>query len=340
MFKYIIIFSINLLLLTTADASIERRAAFDFGSGKMKVQVADVDTETNHIVKSYMSESEVLRLSEDLARQPDGKFSAEAMDEAIKAAGKLKEKALKHGATEFRGIATEAYRKALNANELVSRYINELDIFVTIVSQDDEGVFGFRSLIEEKKLDRTKTICWDIGGGSFQITFLDEQQKITIYKGPFGRSSMKNAIIEHVKHQNPQSIHSPNPINQSEWQASISYLKGVLLPVPESLLKKLAEPGVQLVGIAAHPEKLRSKGKYHKFDIEKLMRKRLGKTDKELEKEHDSPAIAVTELVLISGVLELLQANEVTYFRTNSGSTSGLLTSEEYWPSKFMCGVN
>lgn len=326
-----ILYLLSVISITNLEAAIERRAAFDFGSGKIKVQVADVDTESQEIKADLYQNSIRILLAEDLAHQEDGNFSEKIKEEAFAAAAILKKEAASHGAIQFAGIATEAYRTASNGAQLLDRFQKELTIPISLISQEEEGKFAFLSLVEEKGFAPENLICWDIGGGSFQITYLDATGTLKVYKGPFGRSTTKNGIIANIKHQSPLEIATPNPMNEDEWKSGVDYLKSVLPPMPEELIKKLKEPQVQLIAVSGHPEKLRVLGTYRDEDLLQLLSERLGKTDEELSLTVAQPRSAVSELILIHTLMEMMDVHQVNYVATKSGSTSGLLISEEYW---------
>lgn len=327
-------FILFLLLFTCsvdAHAEIVRRAAFDFGSGKIKLQVADVDTENHAIVQSVYTEAIVVPLSEDAANNPQGFFSEEVQKRAIIVAQNLQQKAIELGAVEFIGLATEAYRKAPNGQKLVDKYSSELNIPVKIISQLEEGKMGFLALIAEANLDPSRVISWDIGGGSFQVTYFDNEENIQVYMAPFGRTTTKNAIIKFVKEEDPSKTASPNPMSILEWENSLTYLNEVLPQIPDSLVLKLQMADVQLIGISAHPEKLRNLKTYHLNDIIEILEERLNKNDNELAKIHRSPPSAVSELALVHSIMHKLNVSSVDYIRTSSGSTSAILITEEHW---------
>lgn len=317
---------------TSVEGSTVRRAAFDFGSSKIKLQVADVDTETHIIVKSIYSEAVAVLLSGDAANDPQGFFSKKIRKKALRVTHKLMQKAKDLGAVEYTGVATEAYRKAPNGQSLVDDYLAELNIPVKIISQIEEGQIGFLALIAETNLSPSKVISWDIGGGSFQITYFDEVGNIQVYMAPYGRITTKNAIIKFVKGGDPAKIESPNPMSMAEWENSLEYFKDVLPAVPESLSRKLREVDVQLIGMAAHPERLRSLKTYERNHVIEVLEERLNKCDQELAQVHSSPASALSELVLVYSIMNKLEVFSVDYIRTSSGSTSALLISDEYWP--------
>lgn len=324
----------TLLFITssiTLSAETVRRAAFDFGSGKIKVQVADVDTESHTIINSIYSEDAVILLSEDASKHPQGYFSEEIQKQAIDAAQALKQKAIELGAVEFAGLATEAYRKAPNGQGLVDSYSSALNIPVRIISQVEEGIVGFFSLIAETHLDPSQVISWDIGGGSFQITYLDEEQNIQVYMAPYGRMTTKNAIIKFVKDEDPSKIFSPNPMSRADWENALHYFDMTLPSVSDSLMRKLQMKDVRLIGMSAHPKKLRNLKTYHLNDVLAFLEERLDKSDLELAQIHDSPPSAITELVLIYSIMRKLDISSVNYIRTSSGSTSALLITEKYW---------
>ena len=313
------------------DAEIIRRAAFDFGSGKIKVQVADVDTESHKILQSLYAEDIVVQLSEDAAQHPEGQFSEKIKKQAIAATQSLKQKALALGAVEFSGVATEAYRKAPNSKELIAKYLSDLDIPVKIISQTEEGKSGFLALIAETNLDPDQVISWDIGGGSFQVTYLDDEGNIQVYMAPFGRSTAKNAIIRYVKAGDPSTMSSPNPMSRADWEASLLFFDEALPKVPEELAQKLKRCDVQLIGISAHPGKLRNVKAYHSTDIVIVLEERLNKSDSELAEIHKSPTYAISELALVYSIMQKLDVRTVNYVRTISGSSSAVLIAEEYW---------
>lgn len=326
-------FYLYLLVCSSGEAQVVRRAAFDFGSGKIKLQVADVDTARREIVNPIYADAKIVLLSEDLATNQEGQLSEEIQAKALKAAKKLKKKALALGAIEFAGLATEAYRKAPNGQVLIDKYLTQLGIPVKMIPQTEEGRLGFLALVAENKLDPTQVVVWDIGGGSLQVTYLDDDSNLQVYMAPFGRITTKNAIIQFIKRDDLAKVASPNPMNKQQWQQALNYFQAVLPQPPESLLRKLKNSKVQLIGIAAHPEKLRILGNYNESDIQTLLEERLNKTDEELSKTLESPSTAISELVLVQSILKKLQAHSVHYIRTSSGSSSALLTDEAFWPT-------
>lgn len=337
--KYIL-FLLILTFTVSIDAALIRRAAFDFGSGKIKVQVADVDTDQHTIVQSIYTADTIVPLSEEASHDPQGLFSEALQTRALDAAQTLKQKAIEQGATEFRGLATEAYRIAPNGQDLIDRYFTELNIPVKIISQFEEGKNGFRALVAETGIDPAQLIVWDIGGGSFQVTYLDEKETMQVYMAPFGRVTTKNAIIKHIKNEDPKSTLSPNPMTREQWEEALCYFQAILPEAPKDLILKLQQEGVRLVGISAHPEKLRLFKTYCKEGVLALVEEHLNKSDAELADQLRAPVFAVSDLVLVYSIMEKLGIESVDYIRTSSGATSALLIDELYWHSRVYESAN
>lgn len=329
---------IQLLLIASNALYSENtiRAAFDFGSGQTKMQVAEVDLTNGKIVRSIYSHAIKVALAEDALRHPSGCYSTEIQDKALNAVRLLKEKAIALGAVEFAGVATEAYRKAPNAQYLLDRYMTEVGIPSKIISQEEEGRLGFWSVVAETNIDPNMIVAWDMGGASFQITYLDDAKNLKIYMAPFGRVTAKNAIIKFVKEENPLKVLSPNPLNDEEWERALALFLAELPPVPVELLAKLKRQETRLIGLAAHPEKLRILNSYGVDDILNLLEQRINKSDIELQPLHPTPMYAISELALVYSIMKKLQVSRTDYLNTQSGSTSAILLCEDYWQDRLL----
>ncbi len=328
--KLIYFFTGLLLLSSPLGGEIVRRAAFDFGSGSIRLQVADVETETNRLVGTVYNHVLKTFLSSDLARQIDGSFSDEIQEIAIYSARELKQHALAHNATEFSGIATAAYRQAHNGQELIDRIKREVGIDVRIISQEEEGFFGFQTLVSEFEISADQLVAWDTGAGSLQITYLDALGVPCHYMADFGRCTTADAIIESVKKQDLKKTVSPNPITRQDWTESLHYLHQTLPKMPDSLIAKVKLANVRLVAMGAQPASLKAMGTYTMEDLDTLSDSLLNLTDEQLEHYDSNPTFTVTDAILAKVILQKLNMQKVET-RHTAGSTSGVLTSPSEW---------
>lgn len=146
-----------------------RRAAFDIGSARIKVQVADVDVKMNKIAKVVFADLMIVPLSEDLAKSLEGRFSSEIQNDAISALSKLLEKIAPFRPTAYHGIATEAFRVAGNCQEFIQKIHSETGLVVTMISERTEGILGNITAISESNIQMRNAVSWDFGGGAFKL---------------------------------------------------------------------------------------------------------------------------------------------------------------------------
>jgi exopolyphosphatase / guanosine-5'-triphosphate,3'-diphosphate pyrophosphatase len=328
-------FTMNNLTEVEKDALfIERRVAFDVGSGKIKMQISDIDVSTNRIVKAIFSDGILVGFSRDLANSPNKQFSLQIQDKAIQAFSQLKAKADKFQPKAYHGVATEAFRLAENSNELLVRIKNDLNIKIEIIEQDEEGILGFITAINEVNIQPNKAVVWDIGSGSFQMTtkYLNEY---FVYKGKLGRITMKDTIINEI-----QSYHSdvstPNPISMKDVNKSLDHIKKQVKDIPDYLCKMLSQPDTIILGIGAYPKViLASQLTFSSQDIFDAISAKIDQSDQDLSKEisefGNSPEFILSDLILVYGIMLALGIQQVRYVITQGGNTTGVLISPQYW---------
>jgi exopolyphosphatase / guanosine-5'-triphosphate,3'-diphosphate pyrophosphatase len=146
-------------------------AALDLGTNNCRLLIASPARDGGmRIVDSF---SRIVRLGEGVART--GVLSEAAMERTVAA---LKVCALhidKYGVHHVRAVATEACRRAANAQVLVDRVANEAGIQLTIISAAEEArlaALGCAPLIGE---EFEGGLVFDIGGGSTEVIWLKRE---------------------------------------------------------------------------------------------------------------------------------------------------------------------
>lgn len=318
-------------------AQVERRAALDIGSGQIKLQVADVDLKTNKIVAVLLNENARIPLREDLLKNTDGRFSLGIQNQLVEAVSNLREKAAPFQPKAYHAIATESLRLGKNSDEIVERLERETGIPVTIISQEEEGILGFISALNEIDADRDRVVCWDFGGGSFQITAQNEDQ-FDIYQGRIGRVPLAVALLQIQGKEPPLS---PNPISKAEAVQTIGWIQDQIQNVPSEISQKLKHPEVVVLGVGIHP--LWGIEDNRRFDRERLLKEiddRLGMDDAGIlakdsigPERKDAVSYVVSNMILAYGVMEALDIQQVHYVGTKGANAVGLLLSPHYWKS-------
>jgi exopolyphosphatase/guanosine-5'-triphosphate,3'-diphosphate pyrophosphatase len=154
------------------EASRVRRgpafAAIDLGTNNCRLLVAaPVRGGGFRVVDSF---SRIVRLGEGVAGS--GTLSEDAMARTVAALKVIAKRLNRHGQVALRAIATEACRRAANADALVARVEEEAGITLEIVSEAEEArlaAVGCAPLVGD---DYEGALVFDIGGGSTEIIWL------------------------------------------------------------------------------------------------------------------------------------------------------------------------
>ncbi|WP_273850796.1 Ppx/GppA family phosphatase [Guptibacillus spartinae] len=94
-------------------------------------------------------------------------------------------------------IATAAVRQAKNQNEIRHMIENETDFQFKILSEKEEAYYGYLSVIQTTNLENGYTI--DIGGGSTEITYMENRKMIHFHSFPFGALTLQKEFIINEK---------------------------------------------------------------------------------------------------------------------------------------------
>ncbi len=327
------------LMINFVQSEIVRRGALDIGSGALKLLLADVDTETLQIKDYLYSHIVEFPFSESLAGNPKGSFfENELQDQALLTLKQMLMKISQHQPVTIVAIATEAFRQAKNGNQLALKLKNELGIPVHIISQKEEAEIAFKTALAISRSDPEHTVVWDIGAGSFQISWKNEQE-IQCYSGQIGQVITRNILL---KLQGKSIIDNimPYPISLKEANSVRKILIETLPNIPQSLKNKLQAATTQVYGIGgAHRNNITAsigRSNYHLEDVEKLLADRIGLSIHDFENLVSD--CWVTDLILVSSIMSHLNIKEVINIHALNhsnyyvgGNTAGILIHKSYW---------
>jgi exopolyphosphatase/guanosine-5'-triphosphate,3'-diphosphate pyrophosphatase len=91
------------------------------------------------------------------------------MEATIEALGRMKGVADRRGVSRIAAVATSAMRDATNGPAFAERIRRELGIPLRIISADHEARLSWRSVRHHFRLEQTRTVVADIGGGSLEV---------------------------------------------------------------------------------------------------------------------------------------------------------------------------
>ncbi|MBS0652375.1 MAG: hypothetical protein JSR39_02485 [Verrucomicrobia bacterium] len=276
-----------LLLQTGALASSEISAAFDIGTGKIKMQVARVSE--GHFEPLYCKAEQISPSNEPIVDQ-EGMITWEGQERIVSVLKSLKAAGEEYGPTKCQAIATELFRTAKNGPEVAENISALLDVEIKIISPEEEGILSFLTIVEETGLDPEEIVVLDIGSGSFQITCKLEDQFL-VYGAPYGR----------------------NPTYALVKNNEISVLKSALGGIDPRIIKKIQDCKNSVIGIGAHPKHiLKSKTDYDEKDLDEAL---LANADVDIDH---------TDLLLVKTIMESLSISHIKYKYVRAGNTSGM----------------
>ena len=310
-----------------------RRAAFDIGSGVTKLQVATVDG-NRKIIKVLYGEERPVKFALDLKSGKDNTLSIDVQKEGIAVLSDLLNVARRYDAQEYSAIATEVFRKADNGSEYVKRVKRELGITVNIISQEDEAVYGYRTLLAlSGRSAADNLIGWDSGGASFQIATM-KNNNLETYVGSLGASVSTALCVTEVQNKEFTKESTPNPVFFPDVEKLRDVLRAHLKPPPVWLSGEVYSVGGpnSIFCLAAS---LLGTDSFTPFDVEVLLKITTNRTDDSLETicrykgttNMDPAALVVPKLTLLHTVMLYCGITKVNYLKA-IGSCAGMLVSE------------
>jgi exopolyphosphatase/guanosine-5'-triphosphate,3'-diphosphate pyrophosphatase len=316
-----------------------RRMAFDIGSLTTKMVVADVDPQENAIGAIIFKDEQKVPYKDE-ALENNGIISQDMIDRGIQALQELKNKAdaLHPAPQEYAAIATEAFRSAKNAKEVILQIKNRLNISVHIIAQEKEALLGFMGTQAKTKCNPGHTLVWDIGGGSMQMTMIDKYGQPYIDANKIGFAFFSHYVMEHVQHKDVHENESPNPLSLDDESKAIHIAESFAQHVDNKIQEKISNPSTQIIGIGAIyyvTHGLDEKKEFFSMqDIKEMLKEKKEKTDQQLQHETHKAIpvqVAVTGLALIYGFMHRLNMQHIRIVEVNI--TDGLLIDNRFYNS-------
>ncbi|MGA8164881.1 MAG: hypothetical protein WB791_07660 [Waddliaceae bacterium] len=332
---FLFIFPI-VLGISTAEATVERRAALDIGSGKAKLTIADLNPSNNRIVKVIHTEFARINFAKSLLNNPDNLLDDDIYAEACEKIIMLRDLAVKKGAVKMMTVATEAFRKASNGIEFLRRLEDAAGVPIQMISQEDEAILGFDTAVQATGYPWETLISWDSGSSSLQLTTKSDEGVVD-YLAPCGTTPATHLLLE-LKGLCFGKGSTPNPITFEEAIAFVEQMHNAL-PEPSGIFKnKLHREKTKFVGIGDFNSTIgicaRAIGK-DLFSAQELwdgILLLLEKNDEDLiDRDADTSAwVVLPRLLLTFSVMSKLGIEYVEWIETN-GNGLGILVNDHYW---------
>lgn len=146
-------------------------AALDLGTNSCRMLIAQPKGTGFHVVDSF---SKSVQLGAGLEKS--GRLSRGSMSRTVQALRICQQKLRKHGVKRMRLVATEACRRALNANEFIKRVQRETGLRLDIILPEEEARLAAISCAPLVNKKTENLLVVDIGGGSTELVWIDMSQ--------------------------------------------------------------------------------------------------------------------------------------------------------------------
>ena len=322
---------LSLFFLTTTiseatDRCLTNKYVFDIGSGGINAVGYIVDTCKDVILKTFPQKYHNLPLQQCISDSPDSQtITEECLTKGRKAITSLKkELAIDCKQQECIAIATAWARNAKNADMLINQFQSE-GINVAIISQYDEGQIAFKNFIRSHNIPNDiekNIIVFDLGGGSFQLSDMDDQGNIQVYHGPYGMFNFKALILSKFASNNNQILPASSLKEIKDFSIQEIWKD---LKKNKYINDKLERADLKIFGVGSFFDKgirtqLSLGKKVSLTDIENAIDKLIGKTSEEIQKIYpfmpkEYASDAQFSLLIIYGLLKEMEVQKLKVAR-------------------------
>lgn len=278
-------FLLSLFLLIFSAAATENpvlRAAIDIGMGGPKLQIAEVDLETNKIVKVLHTQRYFVNFYDCV----DHRLTVNAMKQGLEAFKNAVQTARSYNANHIVAIATASFRSASNGMEFADTIQKETGVKVYVIDQNLEGRLAFRAALSKIDVDSEYVIVWDIGGGSVQFVGQAVDGAYLVDCGKEGTGVFNDYIIGEIQCRDIKKCKTPNPMSSEDILRAITYAQNLSQKVNKIFKDKIKHSETRVIGVGnAFGYGIASmvgKDAFRLGDIKEVAHNLVGKTDADL----------------------------------------------------------
>lgn len=333
-YRFLLFMSI-LILNTAVEAETPKktvvRAAIDIGMGGPKLRIAEVDLQSNKVIKTIHSQRFFINFYDN--RNAENNLSVEIMQTGLKALQEAVNVANTFHPDGIVAIATESLRAASNGAYFANEMEHATGIKIHIVDQIMEGKLAFQAILSKMDIPLQDLVVWDIGGGSMQFVFAAQDGSHHVECRKEGAGGFKDYIIEKIQLRNLSDVVSPNPMSCQDIIYATTYAREMSLNVNPRLKEKVTSSSIKVVGAGSIFE-FSIAGKFNgraSFSIEQLtavVKEIANKTDADFGGE----GYALCEgsnSILVLGFMQGLKIKEMQIVNVNNAD--GALIYGPFW---------
>lgn len=318
-----------------AEVLSERRAAFDIGSGSIKLKVKDVVFELDDTLYRNVLAGDCHRrvdFEDSLSQSSNGHISPDVIADGVMAVRELKEIAVELGATKFCGVATGAFRKAENSDFVLEELSEAAGINFKVITSDDEAALAFQAAEVFSEFEPENLVVWDIGASTMSISGMSLEGELETYGGSLASMRLRNDIIRSIQGQDVIAK-TPNPLCERDADIAVVLVQSEAQnSVPRSIIERISMEDTVVAGVgpvhslSVKRQFLKNEG-YSIQSVENALRRNLNLSDEEIGGEFADTD--VVNLILVLGFMRGLNISQVKLVEVNIAD--GLIHSENHW---------
>jgi len=178
----------------SADSE-QKYAAIDIGSNGVRLLLSKVLSTAKHSV--FAKESLVrmpIRLGADVFKAQS--ISAEKEEQLVLTLIAFANLIKAYGPRDYRACATSAMREALNGEAIAQRIRTETQLDLQIIGGGEEAEMIFASHVAETLDPRRAYLYIDVGGGSTELTYFANNQRVNSRSFPIGTVRLLNRQVQ------------------------------------------------------------------------------------------------------------------------------------------------
>jgi len=167
-----------------------RIASLDIGTNTFRILICE--TKGKQLKKLYINRV-ITRLGGGFSQEIGGGFSQErklitekAIERSIKILKEFSQIIEEYRVDRMRAIATSVVRESFNGDEFIKRANDEAGITIEVVSGEEEAKLTVEGALESISIDSGHNVIFDIGGGSTEFSFIDNNKIIEIVSTQLG----------------------------------------------------------------------------------------------------------------------------------------------------------
>ncbi len=235
--------------MVAADpAAAARLAVFDIGSGSTRMLVVELETCSEAAPVVIHRSSVRLSFAGDLLASGGNRFSEQIRSEADAVMSELVARARALGAERLVGVATQAFRTAIDGQTLLDSWQQRYGLVARVISPEEEARLGYRLVADRFGAVPEGLLVWDIGAGSQQLVWHDRNtrnwQHVNSDLASVTFRDHALAVLER-----PAGAISPNPISSDEAERLVATLVEWLDAEQVAQVAAVVSAGFRVVGI-------------------------------------------------------------------------------------------